>query len=371
MPKQTKKTEKGRKKRVLPQILEANLSEKNIIQKSNPLFSLWTSNLTLSEFKILDTFLSRIDSRKPECRSVVYDKGKMEALLGVQKINRSSLDERLKHLQSTLVNIGNEDRIDRITLFERAQGEVDKYGNWRVCLTCTPSAMKYIFNIENIGYLKYAIGNITQIKSLYSYILFTYIEYNRFRKTWEIDLNKLKSILNCTAKTYDQYFRFNGLVLKKCHEELTTKTNCQYTYEAIKRGRYVVGIRFMVMTQSDNLDADIQPDYHHGLPKTDSIGQIDVYDVINRDMVNQELWVDPLEGFNFRQEQIDELREVLEVIPIDVLPQSPACQDAPELMRYHYIEIKAKEIKRRDAEKPIRSKFSYLLKILKQDAKQV
>ena len=39
------------------------------VQKSLPLFALWRSDLSLSEFKILDTYLSRIDSHKPERRS--------------------------------------------------------------------------------------------------------------------------------------------------------------------------------------------------------------------------------------------------------------------------------------------------------------
>ena len=37
--------------------------DKLTVQKSRPLFALWRSDLTLSEFKILDTYLARINSR--------------------------------------------------------------------------------------------------------------------------------------------------------------------------------------------------------------------------------------------------------------------------------------------------------------------
>ncbi len=36
-----------------------------LVQKSNPLQTLSQTNLTLPEFKILDAYLSRIDSRRP------------------------------------------------------------------------------------------------------------------------------------------------------------------------------------------------------------------------------------------------------------------------------------------------------------------
>jgi len=238
---------KGRKKKALPP-LENNLQAKNIVQKSKPLFSLWKSELTLSEFKILDTYLSRIDSHKPEQREVVFEKGKLEELLNVKKINKADLEARLIHLQSTTVDIANGKKLDRITLFERSQAEQDEHGIWKVSLTCTPSALKYIFNVEKLGYLRYKIRCITNIKSLYSYILFTYLEYNRFRQSWEISLEELKDVLNCTDETYKEFKRFNDLILKKCHKELHEKTSLKYTYEPIKKGRSVVAVRFTLET---------------------------------------------------------------------------------------------------------------------------
>ena len=46
------------------------------VQKSNPLYGLWRSELTLAEFKILDTYLSRINSheqRRSTARSCKTD----------------------------------------------------------------------------------------------------------------------------------------------------------------------------------------------------------------------------------------------------------------------------------------------------------
>ena len=62
------------KKKVKP-IIGLGNEDKLVVQKSLPLFALWQSDLTLSEFKILDTYLSRIDSHKPDKRQIVLKKG--------------------------------------------------------------------------------------------------------------------------------------------------------------------------------------------------------------------------------------------------------------------------------------------------------
>jgi len=75
--------------------------------------------------------------------------------------------------------------------------------------------------------------------------MFTYLESNRFRRAWEIDLEELKVLLNCNDDvTYSEYKHFNNKILKHCRKELFEKTEVRYTYEPIKRGRKVVKIRF-------------------------------------------------------------------------------------------------------------------------------
>ena len=73
-------------------------SDSALIQKSNPLQSLSETRMTLSEFKILDAYLSRIDSHKPDERNVCFEKGELEKLLGVDKINKPDLNKRLDNL---------------------------------------------------------------------------------------------------------------------------------------------------------------------------------------------------------------------------------------------------------------------------------
>lgn len=226
------------------------------VQKSLPLFSLWRSDMTLSEFKILDTYLSRINSHDPEKRTVVFTKGELEGLLGVTRINKPDLTSRLKGLGRfvELDKTGSK-KIHQIALFEEAYGEMDDNGQWVVKLTCTPAAMKYIFNIERLGYLRYKLRCIVNLTSRYTYILFTYLEHNRFRKSWEVDLEQLKEILSCESEeSYKEFKIFNNRILRKCQKELLDKTECRFTYEPVKTGRRVTAVRFTLETLADTME---------------------------------------------------------------------------------------------------------------------
>lgn len=338
-----------------------NLGSENklIVQKSLPLFSLWRSELTLAEFKILDTYLARIDSHRPDKRTVVFTKGELEEKLGVKKINQKDLKLRLKHLMGNVVEV--EDNTSKngfmlITLFEEVDAEQDDNGLWQITLECTQKAMKYIFNVDNLGYLRYKLRCITSITSRYTYIMFNYLEHNRFRKTWEVSLDALKEILNCDkVETYSIFKEFNKQVLKRVQTEMQAKTECKYTYEPVKKGRNVVAIRFTVETL-----ADIVPE----VPEPEELVEIPIDS-------EAELWETPLEPWKLTAEQKTELRAVLVTVPESKLPSAAACNGSKEIMWYHYIDQKVKEIERRNAEKKIRSKFSYLLKLLKNDAEPV
>lgn len=240
---------RGRKNTELP-LATNNSSQLYEVQKSTPLFSLWKSELSLFEFKVLDTYLARINSRNPEQRCVRFEKGEMERFLGVTQLKPNDLKLRLRHLMGQVVEIKDSRKnngFTLITLFSKALCEKDENGQWQIDLSCTPEAMEYFFNVEEIGYFRYKLRSIVNITSRYSYILFTYLENNRFRKEWNISLSELKQILSCeNDESYSEFKIFNNRILKKCHEELNEKTECKYSYEPIRKNRKVVAIKFKI-----------------------------------------------------------------------------------------------------------------------------
>lgn len=347
------------RKKIEP-IISLGREDKLTVQKSLPLFALWRSELTLAEFKILDIYLSRINSHKPEKRAVMFEKGELEKILGVKKINNQDLKTRLKHLMGNVVEIPDasiKKGFKLVTLFEEAVAEQDDYGLWQVKLECTKKAMKYFFNIENLGYLRYKLRCITSITSRYTYIMFIYIEANRYRKSWDVPLDELKQILDCDKEeTYKAFKRFNDLILKKVQKEMHEKTECKYSYEPIKKGRSVVAVHFEVETLPKASLEDVDEN------------QITIDQWQEEAIKEKELWESAVKDFNFSAEQLEEIRSILVTVPDQKLPEDPTCCDSVDLRRYHYMRIKAAEIKRRDSDKPIKNKFAYMTKMIKQDS---
>ena len=334
--------------------------DKLTVQKSWPLVGLWKSGLSLAENKILDIYLSRIDSHNPEKRAVQFEKGEPEQILNVKKINNQQLKERLKNLMSNVVTI--EDKDDKkgfrlITLFEEAIAEQDEYGLWQVKLECTQKAMKYIFNIEHIGYIRYKLRCITTISSRYTYIMFLYLEANRFRMSWEVPVATLKEILDCEKEeTYKEFKRFNDRLLKRVQKEMHEKTECRYTYTPVKRGRTVVAIRFELEPLSPQIEQyDASP---AELPSLDDdyLDQMDFFRDACR-LGEQEP--------EFNVAEIEALLSVIYTIPEEKLPPN---DDGLEFRRYTYLRQKYTAMCAYAARKKINSRFAYLKKSLEKDA---
>lgn len=314
------------------------------VQKSIPLFSLWRSDMSLAEFKILDTYLSRINSHDPEKRTVVFTKGELEQLLGVKRINKPDLTARLKGLyRGVELEKGNSKKMHTIALFEEAYGEMDENGQWVVKLTCTAAAMKYIFNIEQLGYLRYKLRCITSLTSRYTYILFTYLEQNRFRKSWEVDVGDLRQILNCDQEeSYNEFKLFNNRILKRCQKELLEKTECRFTYEPIKKGRKVVSVRFELESIAV-------------LPELDD-GQISMFDEEDPEVAIAEILPS-----SFTKEQV----HAIYVAAQAVVPHDPKSNQSHEFEIARYLRLKVAIMEA--SKKPIPHPYSYLLTVIQNE----
>lgn len=331
---------------------------KFLVQKSNPLQSLSETKMTLAEFKILDAYLSKIDSHKPEERSVTFDKGELESLLGVTQIKNKDLSNRIDNLFKvvTIQDPDKPNKFTKIALFSCAECTQGDDGLWTIKLACSPEAMEYIFNIESIGYLRYRLKNVVNLTSRYSYILYLYLESNRFRGSWTMSLDDLKKMLCCTADTYSEYKRFNDLVLKKCQKELSKKTDIDFDYVALRRGRKVSGIQFIIKTPQNATDSPVEPLFE----ERDEFDWAITY--------GSERLATLAEGCNyeFNKAEMEQIARVLVRINIP-------CDQATKSELYgkqFYLREKYAALNVIMCKKPIKNRFKYFLKMLESDAYQ-
>lgn len=317
------------------------LSDKMLVQKSHILSSLWVSDLNLVDFKILDVYLGRINSHNKEDRTVVFKKGEIESILGVERILTKELKLRLKRLMSPVMIVDPEiskERFTMINLFEKATAEKDDNGIWEISLTSSESAQKYIFNIEEIGYFKYKLKNIVKLRSRYSYLLFLLIEQSSFKKEWSMKVDDLKRYLNCQEEeTYSEFKRFNDLILKKSWKEINRETDMIFDYETVKNGRTVDSIKFIYKGRKKDLMDNTK--------ENPNIIDVEISDW--RKILIKEL--------SLNDDQINEINDLMDFKGISD--------------KEMYIKIKINEYNRYSKNKKVKNNFTYFLKMIENDVK--
>lgn len=227
---------------------EIVLSENHIVQKSIPLLDeLRHQNLKMFELKLIEVYLSRINSHKPESRTVIFEKDELKQIFGTT-FHIDNLRQSLNVIRHLEVSELSEDgtRITEKTtnLFDYSEIVHDKNGVAFIKLECSQRAMQYIFFLEDIGYLRYKLRNVIHLQSKYSYSLFLYLVQNKFKQSWRVSIADLIEILKTPYETYTE---INKLILKPVLTEINSKTSLQYKYYPIKKGRITTEIEFEIL----------------------------------------------------------------------------------------------------------------------------
>lgn len=255
----------------------------NEIQKTGPIYSLIKSGFTFQELQLIELYLSRVNSHDPSRCTVHIDLTELAQCFGVKELRADDMQKRLARL-GMMVRIDdpyNPKGITMVSLFTKAVCMPDNYGVWGVDLTCHPDVRKYIFNVENIGYFRYKLRSILGMHSIYSYMLFMYLEDHRryfSEMAWEIDVSDLRSVFMLKDNAYPSFKVFNDRLLKLVYADLNNNTECKYSYKTVKRGRYVKAVRFILEPLSIESQEDNQVSGQIGVPLPDTPTPLGVLD---------------------------------------------------------------------------------------------
>lgn len=246
-----------------------SLSGENTVQMAKLLYKqLFATELNLSTLKLIDVYLSRINSHDPENKTVVFEKGELEALFGVKRIQREALNSYLKEMLTINVVLTAEEEDDKqvevkaksLLLFDTATLTQDKEDLlWKVEIKCGDDAEKLIFNIDKMGYLQHSVQNSARIRNYTTLVLFKFIEDRRNNKgtypqEFEITVEELRKALNCVDK-YTDMKMFSDRCLKKPREEILEKTDCRFDITPIRRGRKIYKYKFTIYDRVKLLDS--------------------------------------------------------------------------------------------------------------------
>lgn len=280
------------------------LNKNNKVQMAKPLYlqlTAPTANMSLTELKLIDVYLAAINSHKPEDRVVVLEKGALENLFGVKRIQKEMLDNCFNKLLQAVVVLSSEDSdgdnttIDKssFVLFQRATLTQDAQdGLWKVTMECGEQAAQLIFNIDKIGYLQHPLASTAKLKSRSSYVVLKFIESRRNNKgrypqEFEISFDELREQLY--DNKYSDWRDFRRAVLLTAQNEIHEKTNTRFDFEPIRVGRKIKTVKFTIYARAaEGADASQVEEPAPGADAPDvDIPDVDVR-VIDKDKADEE-----------------------------------------------------------------------------------
>lgn len=227
------------------------LNKDYMVQKSRPLLLASDMNYTVNQLKLIDTYLSCINSHDPNNDTIVFSLHDYENLLGLKRIKTNEIVSCLRALSSLVITLCGDNECDlvMIPLFSKLSTKLDNISGERViCLKCNSEAKPYFFSVEEKGYVSYKLGNITSMKSKHSIYLYQYLKSNVFRSKWCVPLDVLKeSALHLKATMYQNNFKdFRKNILDKAINEVNCNTDIDVEYCTVTSGNKVTGIEFIV-----------------------------------------------------------------------------------------------------------------------------
>lgn len=339
------------------------LSNSNLVQKSRPLLLMKEVPFSLGELKVLDTYLSRINSHNEDNYTVTFSKEEYEDLMGIGRMHPQRLEKYVKTLMGQTVTIPDESthRGWRLyTLFDMAECYKDNHEQWWIDLSCTPNAKRLFFNIESLGYIRYQLKNVINLTSKYSALLYLYLLENRYRKQWKISVTELRTtVFRCAPEYYREFKRFKDDILNKALNEVNERTDITFamstTAKGCKAGRSIINVEFTLIKENIQIPKSKEPDEQLVLDCSDNDDSEHEYS-----SNNMELLASACNG-EFSPEEIDVLFSLITIIPL------PEHKHGIWIARYHYLNQKYATLILEASKRKIVHRFSYMKTLVVKD----
>lgn len=231
------------------EIIVNGLKPTNLVEKSYPLLMMKQVPFSLGELKILDTYLSRINARNVESRTVSFSKAEYESLMGIERMRPERLAKYVDSMMGKIVTLPEGNGWRKYVLFTSSRCyKREDNDEWWIDITCSPEAKKFFFNIEGIGYLKYQLKNTLSLKSVNSLLLYWYLRANVFRGTWSVDITELRELVfRCLDECYKDFKYFRRDILEKSLNDINEKTDLSFSFSVEKKNRRADKVCFEIL----------------------------------------------------------------------------------------------------------------------------
>lgn len=242
------KSSKGKNQKK-PVAKPTDVCGRNWVAEANSLIEM-PYRLELNEQKLVLTLASKIHPEDIEFECYSFKVAELAQLFGIdvqgayKEIKKSILGILSKPLKIVRASARGSKRELLINWFSSAEYIEDE---GRIELQFSPKMKPYLLELQE-RYTSFQLGNIVKMKSVYAiriYMICQEILMNKSQVEEEFDIDYLKHILQIADK-YEKYIDFKRYVLEQAKREIGEKSNIEFDYDPIKKGKKVVAVVFKV-----------------------------------------------------------------------------------------------------------------------------
>lgn len=233
------------------------LSEDFWVEKSNALVLAQYIDYDVTALRILDVYLSKINARDENTKTVDFTKQEFCRLMNLHpKTKTKAIVDALNTLQTSKVAFPRKEEgkegIQIAVLFPNSFTYYEeKTGDLHISLECNDSVRDRFFNVENGGYIRYLIKNITQMNSAYSMRLYNRFKFQYYAENpWTVNISELKKAMGMSEKENKDMRNFRK-VIDRCISEINRHTDTEAAYELLRKGSTVTGFVFTITEKAD------------------------------------------------------------------------------------------------------------------------
>lgn len=166
----------------------------------------------------------------------------------------NELEKVADKLMSRVITIYDDDGWSKYSVFSSCRF-YRKKGNLNVKFH--PDLLPHFLNLKK-NFAKYSLEEFLELPSVYSQRIFEFLKSWDDRTEVEVPLIELHDMLYTPASFRKDFAQFRRRVLEKSHSDITKRTSFVFQWEAIKKGKAVVSVRFVFSHKNVEFLSDVE-----------------------------------------------------------------------------------------------------------------
>lgn len=213
-----------------------SLKNTYIVEKSNVLNEIKSTNMSLQELRFFSIYLAKINARNVSTRCVRFPLSDFQKIMEIGRMNIKHFKTTVNGLLCKVIHMPTDKGgLCSFQLFKEVDLFKDDSDSWVVEIDAHDKALPLLFNLKK-NYFTYELWNALRLKSVNQFRMYELLKQHERSGRFEIKVLELREYLGLVPGQYGYLKDFRNRVLDSCQKALEENTDICYTYEQGKVG---------------------------------------------------------------------------------------------------------------------------------------